>query len=117
MTHFVFECFPVGFSIIFTLAGTSFYGAGSGAVKLLDSGSGLTNTHKVSSLKRLDVIGAKQNHPNKSGKLEGKVGGDIEAVDLEEEGSGDGYVRIRNHDKDEEEAEAEEEEKEELVSA
>lgn len=79
----------VGFSIIGTLAGTSFYGVGSGAVA--PAGEIDVTTAKLSSMKRLDKVAAK-NHRSVSGKLTGVVGGDVETEDLGPEG--DAFVKL-----------------------
>jgi len=87
----------VGFSIIGTLAGTGYYGAGAGAVDDKYKGPHYQHTtERTSAMKRLDRVREK-NYPtkagSKTGKAEGKVAGDIE---LTEEESGDGYVHLTN---------------------
>ncbi|KAK8854653.1 hypothetical protein IAR55_003392 [Kwoniella newhampshirensis] len=94
----------VGFSIIGTLAGTSFYGAGAGAITDPHARHLQHTTERQSPLKRLDRVKEK-NEPGKSGKLSGKVGGDIS---VEEESSGEGFLKLRNKQKEKEEKEEEE---------
>jgi hypothetical protein len=105
----------VGFSIIATLSGTSYYGAGSGAARTSIPGKGDVTSAKVSSSKRLEKVSAK-NHPSVAGKQEGKVGGDVIAEDLVAQESGEGFVKLRNKEKEAEQAEKEEEEKREKAS-
>ncbi|KAJ9116494.1 hypothetical protein QFC22_004936 [Naganishia vaughanmartiniae] len=75
--------------IIGTLAGTSYYGVGSGS--LAPSGEIDVTTAKVSSMKRLDKVAAK-NHRDVSGRLTGVVAGDVETEDLGPEG--DAWVKV-----------------------
>ncbi|WVQ95102.1 hypothetical protein IAU59_002196 [Kwoniella sp. CBS 9459] len=95
----------VGFSIIGTLVGTSYYGAGAGAIT--DSGSPHLRhtTERISALKRLDKVKEK-NYPSSSstkvGVAEGKVAGDVQ---VEEEESGESYLRLRNTKREQEEKE------------
>ncbi|KAJ9099323.1 hypothetical protein QFC21_004204 [Naganishia friedmannii] len=101
----------VGFSIIGTLAGTSYYGVGSGAVS--PAGEIDVTTAKLSSMKRLDKVASK-NHRSVSGKLTGVVGGDVETEDLGPDG--DAFVKFVHKTKTDEEAEEEEEAHQELAS-
>ncbi|WWD19206.1 hypothetical protein CI109_103664 [Kwoniella shandongensis] len=94
----------VGFSIIGTLAGTSFYGAGAGAITDAKSPHLQHTTERTSPLRRLDRVKEK-NEPGKSGKLSGKVGGDIA---VEEEQSGEGFLKLRNKQREKEQKEEEE---------
>lgn len=91
----------VGFSIIGTLAGTSYFGAGAGAVSNIDTHKLHHSTERVSSLKRLDRVKEK-NYPPKeyarSGKSSGTVSGDIQV-----EENDDSYLKLRNIGKEEEE--------------
>lgn len=106
-TYRFYLSIAVGFSIIGTLAGTSYYGAGSGSMSAAPGTRDVT-TAKVSSLKRLDKVSAK-NNSNVSGRLSGDVEGDIIAEDLAAEDSGEGYVRFKKHEEAEVDEEAEEE--------
>ncbi|WVF67526.1 hypothetical protein IAT40_002282 [Kwoniella sp. CBS 6097] len=96
----------VGFSIIGTLVGTSYYGAGAGAITDAGSPHLRHTTERISALKRLDKVKEK-NHPSspntKVGLVEGKVAGDVQ-VDPEE--SGESYLRLRNTKREQEEKEA-----------
>jgi hypothetical protein len=101
----------VGFSIIATMAGTGYYGAGAGAINETGRPHTLHSTERVSAMKRLDRVATK-NHPvNPStnvGKAEGKVGGDVQVESNED---ADSFVKITNparvaqEKKEEEEAE------------
>jgi hypothetical protein len=86
-----------------TFVGTGSYGAGAGASTAVSYPTRATYSDRMSSLQRLDKVGEK-NRPStpdaKVGRVEGKVKGDIEAVDNDES-----YVKFRNV-KDAEEAEA-----------
>ncbi|WVN86216.1 uncharacterized protein L203_101377 [Cryptococcus depauperatus CBS 7841] len=93
----------VGFSIIGTLAGTSYYGAGAGASVSPETKRTLHTTGRPSSLKRLDRE-AEKNDPRHA-VLRGKVAGDIQV----EEESSEAYLRLRNVAKGDEEEEREEE--------
>ncbi|KAK4687020.1 hypothetical protein P7C73_g3100, partial [Tremellales sp. Uapishka_1] len=98
----------VGFSIIATLAGTGYYGAGAGAVN--QSTKHLKHTtERVSSIKRLDRVKNKNSAAADpvTGKMKGKVAGDMQVDENEGE---DSYLKLRNI-KAEKEAEEEEEEK------
>lgn len=104
----------VGFSIIATLAGTSYYGAGAGAVAQTRMQKTQHTTLRESPVKRLDRVKEK-NKPESSGKLEGTVSGDMQVDERED---GEGYLKLRNIAHEEEEAdeakkEAEEAKKEE----
>jgi hypothetical protein len=79
----------VGFSIIGTLVGTGYYGVGSGS--LADPGEKDISTARLSSMKRLDRVAAK-NHKSVSGKKTGVVHGDVETEELGDEG--DAYVKL-----------------------
>ncbi|KAI5450597.1 hypothetical protein NCC49_002856 [Naganishia albida] len=98
----------VGFSIIGTLAGTGYYGVGSGS--LVGPGEKDVTTATLTSMKRLDQVAAK-NHKSVSGVKKGHVGGDVETEDMGEEG--DAFVKFVNKAKSAEEAEEEEKEHEE----
>lgn len=94
----------VGLSIMATFAGTGSYGAGAGASTAVSYPTRATYSDRMSGLQRLDKVGEKNrpSDPNaKVGRVEGKVKGDIEAVDNDES-----YVKFRNV-KEAEEAEAE----------
>jgi len=86
-----------------TFVGTGTYGAGAGASTAISYPTRATYSDRMSGLQRLDKVGEK-NRPSspdaKVGRVEGKVKGDIEAVDNDES-----YVKFRNV-KDAEEAEA-----------
>jgi len=103
----------VGFSIIGTFAGTSYFGAGAGAVT--DSGGRHTRhtTDRVSPLKRIDRVKEK-NEPTgkdaKAGKVAGTVEGDIQVEETDYEA--DSYLQIHNVKKEEEQAEEEKKEEE-----
>lgn len=103
----------VGFSIIGTLAGTSYFGAGAGAIGDVDTHRMHHSTERVSSMKRLDRV-AEKNYPPKeygrAGKSKGTVFGDIMVEENDES-----YLKLRNIAKEEEEDEEklEEQEKEE----
>jgi hypothetical protein len=104
----------VGFSIIATFAGTSYYGAGAGAVTQTRIKKFKHTTERVSPVARLDRVKDK-NKPESSGVLQGTVAGDMQ-VDQREDG--EGYLKLRNIAHEEEEAEeakkeAEEKKKEE----
>ncbi|OCF32732.1 hypothetical protein I316_05653 [Kwoniella heveanensis BCC8398] len=96
----------VGFSIIGTLVGTSYYGAGAGAITDAGSPHLRHTTERISALKRLDKVKEK-NYPSsantKVGIVEGKVAGDVQ-VDKEE--SGESYLKLRNTKREQEEKEA-----------
>jgi hypothetical protein len=103
----------VGFSIIATLAGTSYYGAGAGAVNQIRVNKTQHTTIRQSPVARLDRVKEK-NKPESSGKLEGTVAGDMQVDERED---GEGYLKLRNiaHEEEEEEEkkqEAEEKKKE-----
>ena len=103
----------VGFSIIATLSGTSYFGHGSGAsIPMLPSEADLKGSAEKK--KRINKIAQKEN-PKVAGKQQGSVAGPVSAVDLVAEESGEGYVKLRNKEKEAEEAEREEEEKREKV--
>ncbi len=90
----------VGFSIIFTLAGTSYYGVGSGAPLSRNAVPGKpdkTTARTASSMKRLEKVSIK-NDPSVSGVQKGKVAGEVAAEDLDAEG-GEAYVRIHKREK------------------
>lgn len=104
----------VGFSIIATFAGTSYYGAGAGAVTQTRIKKTQHTTERISPVARLDRVKEK-NKPESSGVLQGTVAGDMQ-VDQREDG--EGYLKLRNiaHEQEEEEEkkqEAEEKKKEE----
>ncbi|WVR09470.1 hypothetical protein IAU60_006537 [Kwoniella sp. DSM 27419] len=108
----------VGFSIIGTLVGTSYYGAGAGAINDTSSPHLRHTTERISALSRLDKVKEK-NYPKspdtKIGKPSGKVAGDVQ---VDEEQSGEAFLKLRNVKREEEEAqkakeEAEKKEKEE----
>jgi hypothetical protein len=104
----------VGFSIIATFAGTSYYGAGAGAVNQTRIKKYQHTTERVSPVARLDRVKEK-NKPESSGVIQGTVAGDMQ-VDQREDG--EGYLKLRNIAQEEEEAEeakkeAEEKKKEE----
>jgi hypothetical protein len=108
----------VGFSIIATLTGTSYFGVGSGAgVPMLPTSPDVKPTEDKSK-KRINKVSQKEN-PRVAGKQEGSVPGPIQAIDLVAEESGEGFVKLRNKEKEEEEAAEqaakEEEEKKEKV--
>ncbi|ORY35475.1 hypothetical protein BCR39DRAFT_509939 [Naematelia encephala] len=91
----------VGFSIIATFAGTSYYGAGAGAV---------SDPKRVSSYKRLDRVRDK-NSPSSPGVKEGKKTGTITGdFSLEQNPHGNSFTVLRNVTKDDEEAKAKQEE-------
>lgn len=100
----------VGSSILLTLGGTSYYGAGSGA----KVATGLPHERKrVSSMARLDRVKTRNEgstHDSKIGKATGTVGGEIAATENED---GKGYVTLHNVEKEEEQKRQEEEEKKE----
>jgi hypothetical protein len=105
----------VGFSIIATLSGTSYFGVGSGAgVPMLPTSPNVKGTEDKAK-KRINKVAQKENS-KVAGKQQGSVPGPIQAVDLVAEESGEGFVKVRNKEKEEEEAEKEEEEKREKVS-
>ena len=77
-----------------TFAGTGSYGAGAGASTAVSYPSRATYSDRMSGLQRLDKVGEKNRptNPNtKVGRVEGKVKGDIEAVENDES-----YVKFRN---------------------
>jgi hypothetical protein len=84
----------VGFSIIGTLAGTGYYGVGSGA--LAGPGEKDVTTAKLTSMQRLDRVAAK-NHKSVSGVKTGRVGGEVETESLGEDG--DAFVKFVNKSK------------------
>ncbi|KAG7575272.1 hypothetical protein FFLO_00436 [Filobasidium floriforme] len=93
----------VGFSIIATLTGTSYFGVGSGAgVPMLPTSPDVKPTEDKSK-KRINKVSQKEN-PKVAGKQEGSVPGPIQAIDLVAEESGEGFVKLRNKEKEEEEA-------------
>jgi len=92
----------VGFSIIATLAGTSYYGAGAGAVSSTRIAKTQHTTLRESPVSRLDRVGKEKNKAGSSGKLEGKVAGDVQVDERED---GEGYLKLRNIAHEEEEAE------------
>jgi sRNA-binding protein len=105
----------VGFSIIATLAGTSYYGAGAGAVSQTRLPKTQHTTLRESPVSRLDRVGKEKNKAGSSGKLTGTVAGDMQVDERED---GEGYLKLRNiaHEEEEEEeakAEAEAKKKEE----
>lgn len=99
----------VGSSILLTLGGTGYYGAGSGA----KASKGLPHeTKRVSSMARLDRVKTRNEgstHDSKIGKATGTVAGEIAAVENDD---GAGYVTLHNVGKEEEQKQKEEEEKE-----
>lgn len=102
----------VGFSIIGTLAGTGYYGAGAGAVTDPRAKHLRHTTERQSAYKSIETRVAKKNFPDNGstrvGRVEGKVGGDIEVESNED---GESYTKIHNVAKDEEEKQQQEEEK------
>ena len=100
----------VGFSIIATLAGTSYYGAGAGAVSSTRIQKTQHTTLRESPVSRLDRVGKEKNKAGSSGKLEGKVAGDMQ---VDERDDGEGYLKLRNIAHEEEEAEEAKQEAEE----
>lgn len=96
----------VGFSIIATLWGTGYYGAGAGAITSTDVKHTQHTTERVSPMKRLDRIKEKEN-PKFSGKQSGTIGGDMQVDERED---GEGYLKLRNIAKEKEEEEEEQEE-------
>jgi len=106
----------VGFSIIATLTGTSYFGVGSGAgVPMLPTAPDVKRDEDKAKKQRINKT-AQKNHPKVAGKQEGVVAGPVEAVDLVAEESGEGFVKLHNKEKEAEQAEAEEEEKRAKVS-
>lgn len=91
----------MGFSIIATFAGTSYYGAGAGAVNQTRVKKYQHTTERISPVARLDRVKEK-NKPEASGVQHGKVAGDMQ-VDQREDG--EGYLKLRNIAHEEEEAE------------
>jgi hypothetical protein len=102
----------VGFSIIGTLAGTGYYGAGAGAVTDPRAKHLRHTTERQSAYKSIETRVAKKNFPDNDstrvGRVEGKVGGDIE---VESNEGGESYTKFHNVAKDEEEKQQQEEEK------
>lgn len=101
----------VGFSIIATFAGTSYYGAGAGAVTQARVKKYQHTTERISPVARLDRVKEEKNKPESSGVLHGTVAGDMQVDERED---GEGYLKLRNiaHEKEEaEEAKKEAEEK------
>ena len=101
----------VGFSIIATLSGTGYYGAGAGAVSTPHARHSQHTTERISPVARMDKMKIKDAH---GGKLEGTVSGDLE---VDEDESGEGYLKLRNVRKEEEEAEEAKKEEEEKQKA
>ena len=101
----------VGFSIIATLSGTGYYGAGAGAVSTPHARHSQHTTERISPVARMDKMKIKDAH---GGKLEGTVSGDME---VDEDESGEGYLKLRNVRKEEEEAEEAKKEEEEKQKA
>jgi hypothetical protein len=99
----------VGFSIIATLAGTSYYGAGAGAVNQTRIQKTQHTSLRQSPVARLDRVKEK-NKAGSSGKLEGTVAGDMQ---VDERDDGEGYLKLRNIAHEEEEAEEKKQEAEE----
>ncbi|WVQ80051.1 hypothetical protein IAT38_002152 [Cryptococcus sp. DSM 104549] len=96
----------VGFSIIGTLGGTGYYGAGAGAVTDAQGKHYRHTTERTNFVHRLEKV-RDSNVPG-GGKLSGKVGGDIA---VEEDDSGEGYLKFRNIEKEDEKKREEDEEK------
>ncbi|WVQ72062.1 hypothetical protein IAR50_001606 [Cryptococcus sp. DSM 104548] len=110
-TYRFYLSLAVGFSIIATLSGTSFYGAGAGASVDPDTKRFYHTTERVSPLERFDRL--KERYNTESSRLEGKVKGDVYVEEDEES-----FLRLRNPVKEEEQRkEAEEEKKEEEEAA
>lgn len=88
----------VGFSIIGTLAGESYYGEGFGSAAQLA-------TAKLEALEKRERIAAEQAKdydPHASGKLIGVTHGDVTTEDLEAEGKGEAYLMLKHvNEKDE----------------
>ncbi|KAL7419124.1 hypothetical protein Q5752_005960 [Cryptotrichosporon argae] len=107
----------VGFSIIGTFAGTSYYGAGAGAVDHVPAAHHQHTTDRVSAMKRLDRV-RERNFPAepsaKVGRQEGTVGGDMQ---VDENEDGDSFLVLRNVEKEEARKREEEEEKRKKAAA
>lgn len=98
----------VGFSIIGTLAGTGYYGAGAGANVDPSSPRSQHTTERQSGLKRLDRVKEKNFPPGaekKTGKITGSTTGDIEVKEDNE-----AFLKFTNVEKEKEKKEQEEEE-------
>ncbi|KGB76362.1 hypothetical protein I307_00473 [Cryptococcus deuterogattii 99/473] len=93
----------VGFSIIGTLAGTGFYGAGAGANFDPDTKHFEHTTRRVSPLARFDRV--KEMKESSKGRIEGKVKGDISVVEDNES-----FLKLKNVQKEEDQKKEEEEE-------
>ncbi|ODN90755.1 hypothetical protein L198_06071 [Cryptococcus wingfieldii CBS 7118] len=110
-TYRFYLSLAVGFSIIATLSGTSFYGAGAGSDVDPDTKRFYHTTERVSPLERFNRL--KERYNNESARIEGKVKGDVYVEEDKES-----FLRLRNPVKEEEQRkEAEEEKREEEEAA